>query len=1309
MSLSTSRRTWEEASSPAAVRLAREYEQAWRDSHQFRHRPDPDDFLDAAGSTDNGPGARLALLRADMALRWEAGEKPGTEWYLDRYSDLSEDTIVALAYEEYCLREEDGEKPDPADYLVRFTCVARPLRRVLEIHELVGSGSTATALALSPANAPDQSESDFPEAGQIIDGFVLVEELGRGAFARVFLARERQLADRPVALKVTRRGSREPQTLARLQHTHIVPVHSHRIDRATGLHLLCMPYFGRITLARVLAECRGRDEDSGSALVEALDRLEPPEAMTVRLPAGRRALYRRSYFEGIAWWGARLAEALVHAHDRGVLHRDIKPSNVLVTSDGMPMLLDFNLAREPVAEDETAGDSDALGGTIDYMAPEHLTALAGTDPESVDGRSDIFGLGVVLYEAVTGRRPYASPRRGFSIVDALLRAADERQTGPAPPRDIEPDLPQSLDAVIRRCLEPDPDFRYQTAADLAADLQAVADDLPLQHAREPWSSRAGGWVRRRRRRLAVGSALVLAGSAMLAALAGIQLERAESAKIVENELVKAKASYDGDDYRTAKEHYDAALALINHLDNRDLRNHLTRLPSFPQIVRTLAAKLRDLQAGPNLAEMKDLARDKGQLAGRYAQTRRAADDLFDAAARLRFRLLLGKGPTLTRAVEELGHVFEPFYVLQAGDWTKLEHIRVLLDQPRLDRLRIEVNELFFLWVATIDRELFETRSDGVAPLPTSDRKAAATAVELCERALTFVDTKEPWRALMARLERAAKGSIGEPTASREQILANFPGEPVDVEVERSALACFEWAVRYLRADSMPRAIEWMRQAVRLNPGNYWYQFFLAYVEDQADRKDDALAHYSAALALEPNSPWVRFSRARLYRAKGRWSWAIDDLKIALRDMARQPEEPAVHLELGFVYQQLGDFARARSEYDLVVSADPTDDIGRAARLNCANIDVESGAIDRARREYDALIRLEPKDAAVWESRARLALWMGQAGLAEGDLSVLLEKGYELKDRSEILAARAQARILLGRSSDAMTDAAEALRKHPCPAHERLWQRTLLAAHRFEELQLDRPEAIAAFPLGGRRLAHDLRTAASDLARLGAGTGPAAFRALNNLSVVLAALGDTSAALETSSQALCLAPFSADACLIRARLHAYAGDCAGAWSAVERGLAIKSDHPGLIQFRGVLRHAAGDPLQALADYQIAISRGALDGVHSRKASAFVALGQYDEAVLEWSIALRQDAELPEAFLGRAQTYLRIRQRDLTDLALADLEQAASWAHSDPRLEIAIATAYLRCLISRPERLARWLMLARRATNDLWQSLSNAPGP
>ncbi len=265
---SSSRHTWDEASSPAAVGLARRFEADWRGAPPSAERPRPDDYL--GPDVSQSPGARLALLRADLGLRWEAGQRVGADWYRERYPDLSGESLVALIYEEFCLREEEQGAPDPQEYYARFPEVASQLRRVLDIHGLVGSGAT-TAL-----HVPEASEAELPEAGQTIGGFHLVEELGRGAFARVFRAQERQLADRPVALKVTRNGSREPRTLARLQHTHIVPVYSYRTDQATDLHLLCMPYFGRVTLSRLLDEPQVKGARTGAEVLEAIDRLDPP-------------------------------------------------------------------------------------------------------------------------------------------------------------------------------------------------------------------------------------------------------------------------------------------------------------------------------------------------------------------------------------------------------------------------------------------------------------------------------------------------------------------------------------------------------------------------------------------------------------------------------------------------------------------------------------------------------------------------------------------------------------------------------------------------------------------------------------------------------------------------------------------------------------------------------------------------------------------------------------------------------------------------------------------------------------------------
>jgi serine/threonine protein kinase/Flp pilus assembly protein TadD len=1300
MSLSSGRRTWDEASSPAAVRLAREYEQAWRDSSDLRNRPDPHEFLDAAGGTAEGAGARLALFRADMGLRWESGDRSGAQWYLDRFSDLTEDTIVALIYEEFCLREEDDAKPDPAEYLTRFSQVEEPLRRVLEIHDLVGSGETSTALALSTGGSAGGARSPFPEAGESIGGFVLVEELGRGAFARVFLARERELADRPVALKVTRRGSREPQTLARLQHTHIVPVHSHRVDRASGLHLLCMPYFGRVTLARVLAECRAQEIGSGVALLEVLDRLEPSEPAAGSPQAGRAAVAGRSFARAVAWWGARLAEALGHAHDRGVLHRDIKPSNVLVTADAMPMLLDFNLAREPVADDDPAGGSASLGGTIDYMAPEHLQALAAGTPESVDGRSDIYSLGVVLFEAVTGTRPFAPPRRGASVVDSLLGAADLRRRAVPRAREVEPEIPPALDAVIGRCLQPEPADRYQSAAELAADLEATAVDLPLPHAREPWRSRASGWVRRRRRALAMATSVLLALGAVLLVPLGLLVESAESAKLVKEKLGAAMAAYERGEFHAAKEQLDAVVDLIDHFDKLDVRTYPARLTSVPATFKALAAKLSDVHFGPSLDEMKILARGKAQLADRIAQTRDAADDLFRAGESLRFRLLLGRDDELTGAIQELQRVLKPFYVLEAGDWTKLEHILVLLDQDRRDRLRRDVNELLFFWMAAIAESLSSQRGLAKPGGPPADRTAIATAVAICDHALTFVAPKEPWLALRALLERSA--TIPErPTTKAPRLFDDHQSrEPADVAQEYSALPCFQWALLCLWSEQLNRAIDWMRQAVRLDPGNYWYRYFLAYVEDQGGHTEDAMNQYSTALALEPDSPWILFSRARLYRARGAWSWAIDDLKRARDAFGRAPESRKVQFELGYLYQELGDFARARNHYGRVLDVDSTDEIARAARLNQANIDVESRSIERGRAEYDALLSLAPEDTVVRQSRAILALRLGQAAPAEKDLDVLLDNGFVLKNRSEILGARVLARLLLGRPAEAMRDAEEARRHHPCPAHERLWQRALLAAREHGRLQLIGPDELARLPLGGPRLDADLRAAAKSLIELAAGRSDSAYRAAINGCIILAALGETQLALTAAGQALALSPFSWEAYLVRGRVRLFVGDRAGAMSDVNSGLAIHSDEPALLELRGILRHAAGNPRAAIDDFDWVIARGAVDDVHSHKALALAALGRHHAAAREWSLALRHDPERAESFFGRACAYLETQQ---WDLALADLEQAASWAQSDPRVEVAVVGGYLRCLKARPDRLPRLLVLAHRALCDAWRSL------
>ncbi|WP_165243818.1 serine/threonine-protein kinase [Paludisphaera soli] len=1288
MSVGAWGRTWEDASTPSAARLTRRYERAWRDAEASGSRPDPRLFLAGWSEPGGFPGARLALLRTDMSLRWESGQRPSADWYADHFPELGEDTIVALIYEEFCLREEAGEAPDADAFLGRYPAYAEPLRRVLDIHKLVGTASTSAFQGESTsleAEDDDAPRPRFPEAGDAIAGFQLVEELGRGSFARVFLARETQLADRLVALKLSLRGSREPQTLARLQHTHIVPVHSHRVDSATGLHLLCMPYFGRVTLARVLSEVEragGGEPPAGAALVEALDRLEPADGAPSGPSTGRQSLAARSFARAVAWWGARLAEALGHAHDRGVLHRDVKPSNVLIAADGTPMLLDFNLAHEAIPSDEPGRPTASLGGTVDYMAPEHLEGLAEARGDAIDARSDVFSMGVMLYEAVFGEKPFAPPRKSGSVVEALLLAADERRE----PRGLFPagsSVPAPLRAVLRRCLAPAPADRYQSAEELAIDLQAVADDLPLAYAREPVWSRAARRLRRNRIRFVTAALVLLSCAAAGAAAINLSIERTDRFAQAGLRLKRGDDLLERREYDKAALQFEAALQFAGGPD----QGFVGRVFDWRN-ARDLAERMRIRLAEPDaysdLERLEELAKEKKKLADRSASRRRDAEAVHEASESLRMRFV-GIGGDRAGAAEELQRLLKPFFVLGQKDWTTLRHNLNMLDADEMARLESEVNELLFLWMVGVESALPAVGS----PVGPDGGKAAAAAVEVCDKALRFVAPAGPWLELRDRFQARLEGPCRPPSAIAEPRVGD----------EKSALACFQWGILNSSRRDPDRAIEWLQRAVRIDWSNYWYQFYLGYLEDEGGWEDDALDSYSVAAAVKPDSPWVLFSRARLYRKKGRWNWAVEDLERSLALMGDRPESLKVRLELGYIHQALGDFAGARAQYLEVVRADPTDDLGRAARLNLANLDAESGSVEQAQAGYGEVLSIDPEDSVARLSRALLDLREGRPGAAASALDQLIPSERRGPARSDLLATRAVVRMMLERDDEALADAREALRLDPTPSRVRLVDRALLAAGRYEDLQLDRPEELARFPLGGASLRSDLLTAETRIAEAAKGRPESAYRSQTTRAVILSALGRHGEALRAAEGALVASNRnSADAHLIAARVARRAGDRARALAEVDEGLGLAPDDAGLLELLGTLRVEGGDAAAGLQDLELAIARAGGTFARARRAEALRVLGRVDEAAREWTSVLRRDPESSAAYLGRARCYLALPDPWI-ESALVDLEQAASWARDDTETELGVLIAYARCLRDRPDRFPRWLTLARRSAWSL----------
>lgn len=325
----------------------------------------------ARQSTEGGESSRvLQLERSCWSIVSEIKRRHSGERALDAIALLEahpefkarKSIVLDLAYEEYCQRVEAGEAVETDPFCMRFRPFAESLRRLVEVHDYLEDHPHL----LPMQNAP------WPSPGQKLAGFTTITELGRGAFARVYLANEADLGDRFVTIKVSHDETAEADILGKLQHPNIVPVHSVRCDPKTGLTVLCMPYLGAATLLDVLEvvfarEARPRD---ASRILEAVEKRQatlPPATLDV---SDGKAPRHTTYITGVVHLSVQLADALAYAHSRGVCHLDLKPSNVLVTPRGKPMLLDFNLAFGPRHSERR------LGGTLPYMSPEQLRAMA---------------------------------------------------------------------------------------------------------------------------------------------------------------------------------------------------------------------------------------------------------------------------------------------------------------------------------------------------------------------------------------------------------------------------------------------------------------------------------------------------------------------------------------------------------------------------------------------------------------------------------------------------------------------------------------------------------------------------------------------------------------------------------------------------------------------------------------------------------------------------------------------------------------------------------------------------------------------
>jgi serine/threonine-protein kinase len=462
------------------------------------------------------------------------------------------------------------------------------------IEQVAGPPLPGPTIAFSHDSPSSSSPADVAagwRADQIsVPGYEIVGELGRGGMGVVYKARQIGL-NRLVALKMVLAGAHaggeqlarfriEAEAVARLQHPNIVQVYE--IGESDGLPYFSLEFVG------------------GGCLTDKIHRRPQPAREAADLIE-------------------TLARAMQYAHERGIVHRDLKPANVLLTADGMPKITDFGLAKR-LEGDASQTRTGTILGTPGYMAPEQ----ARGETQNAGPPADVYALGAMLYELLTGRPPF----EGATVAQTVLQVARDE---PLPPRRLQPRVPRDLETICLKCLQKDPPRRYASAQDLADDLRRFLSDEPIRARPVPSWERLARWCRRNPRESllvgTVGFLLVLVALGSLAAAYRIAQEKGEADRqrdVAERNAAGEKAArQQADQLRSlAEKHADEA----RRAQDEAGKQAQVALGTVYDVVTTTDEKLRTrAEMGPLRKELLGLAMKRLDQVARDAATSPVAD------------------------------------------------------------------------------------------------------------------------------------------------------------------------------------------------------------------------------------------------------------------------------------------------------------------------------------------------------------------------------------------------------------------------------------------------------------------------------------------------------------------------------------------------------------------------------------------------------------------------------------------------------------------------------------------------------------